>query len=398
VPIVVTESIATENQTILLAKPPNRHTEPIATVAYAVSVTGCGSDPVTEGGAVLKHSIHRVSSRAGKSKYDYQMFVIYHPSAEACAKPLEELGYRLLKRDVFLKVEEIQGDFLRERIRRNGCCGEKELIKLEAYTLTDYPIFVHLDLDVLVLKPMDDIFDMMLDPNAAPSSAIMWPDKPLPLTINAFFTSDYNMVSASNPNKPVQGGFLVARPDVKVHEAFREIVRIGDFREGRGWGGQVGPFHGSMTFQGLLPYYYNILHPGQAVELSRCIYNQMCDNPRDKPTVNNVPRGRCRTGEKECEDCRSRPLEDVVTAHFTLCQKPWMCLTHFSDRIQDRLCRELTHEWYRVRSELDQSWGRPGFGSSDWDRDQFFGYCTYSGKGGYQMIEKPYGPEKATAR
>lgn len=93
---------------------------PIATVAYAVSVTGCGSDPITEGGAVLKHAIHRVSSRSGASKYDYALFAIYHPSAEACAKPLEKVGYTLLKRDVFVKVSDIRGEFLRTHIEKNG--------------------------------------------------------------------------------------------------------------------------------------------------------------------------------------------------------------------------------------------------------------------------------------
>ena len=127
------------------------------TVAFAVSITGCGSDPITEGAAVLKHSIHRSSIHGTLGgRYDYKLFAIYHPSAEECALPLQELGYNMMKRDVFVQVSEIQGDFLRSRIESNGCCGEKELIKLEAYTLTDFPIVVHLDLDVLVLKPLNN--------------------------------------------------------------------------------------------------------------------------------------------------------------------------------------------------------------------------------------------------
>ena len=285
-----------------------------------------------------------------------------------------------------------------------GCCGEKELIKLEAYTLTDYPIVVHLDLDVLVLKPMDDLFDLMLQGTAASTSgsaskpvAVMWPEKPLPHRIDAFYTYDYNMVGASNPRKPVQGGFLVARPNQTVYEEFRQLVLEGDFRQGHGWGGLVGPFHGSMTFQGLVPYYYDVLHPGNGVELSRCVYNQMADNPRDKPTVADVVNGNCRTGQDECEDCRSRPITDVVTAHFTLCQKPWWCLPHSQDQIQHRLCRQLTHVWYQVRSELEVSWGRSGYGSGDWERDQFYGYCKFSGHKGYEPIQEPYGATAVAA-
>jgi hypothetical protein len=59
------------------------------------------------------------------------------------------------------------------------------------------------------------------------------------------------------------------------------------------WGGIGGVFYGSMTFQGIIPYYYDLLHPGQAVELSRWVYNQMADNPKDKRTVDDIPQGRC---------------------------------------------------------------------------------------------------------
>jgi hypothetical protein len=364
-------------------------------VAFAVSVTGCGDDPITEGGAVLQHSIHRASSRGTLGgRYDYDLFAIYHPNAEACALPLQKLGYKLLRRNVFVNVTDIEGEFLRSRIEHNGCCGEKELIKLEAYTLTDYPIFVHLDLDVVVLKPLDNLFDAMLTTGSSPSTlfmSLMEPEKALPTRINAFYTVDYNMVAPSNPYKPVQGGFLVARPDQNVYEEFRQIVKKGDFRDGAGWGGLVGPFHGAMTFQGLIPYYYNVLHVGQAVELNRCVYNQMGDNPRTGKTINDVVQGKCLTGQENCEDCRSRPLDDVVTSHFTLCQKPWWCIPNDEDLIQHRLCRKLVHEWYKIRSELEQSWGRSGEGSGSYDKAQFFGYCKAVGHNGYVPIDQPYG-------
>jgi len=379
---------------IVVSPPRTTSTTPSAAkVAYAVSVTGCGSDPISEGGAVLQHSIHRASSRAGVGKYDYQLFAIYHPDAESCALSLQELGYTLLKRETPVAVSEIQGEFLRSRIESNGCCGEKELIKLEAYTLTDYPIVVHLDLDVIVLKPMDDLFDVMLGKSVVDTdSFVMWKDKPIPDTLNAFYTVDYNMVGPSTPYKPVQGGFLVIRPSMTVYEEYKAIVRKGDFQANKGWGGLVGPFHGSMTFQGLVPYYYNVLHPGQAVELNRCLYNQMCDNPRTERTVDDVVHGKCRTGEEEtCQDCREVPVEDVVTTHFTLCQKPWWCLPHSQDALQHRLCRKLTHEWYKIRSELEQSWGRSGRGSGTFEKDLFYGYCSKSGKDGYMPIGKPYG-------
>ena len=374
-------------------------TESVVTVAYAVSVTGCGSDPITEGGAVLQHSIHRVSRRGLTSggRYDYALFAIYHPDAEACALPLQELGYTLLKRDTPVAVADIEGEFLRTKIEANGCCGEKELIKLEAYTLIDYPIVVHLDLDVLVLKPLDSLFDLMLGrpvDAAVQAEIFMWKDKSAVGTIDAFFTMDYNMVPPSVEYKPVQGGFLVTRPSMAVYEEYREIVRKGDFQQGKGWGGKVGPFHGSMTFQGIIPYYYNVLHKGTSIELNRCIFNQMCDNPRTGRTVDDVVSGECRTGEKDCQDCRTTELDKIVTTHYTLCQKPWWCLPHDQNAIQHRLCRKLTHEWYSIRSDLELSWGRQGKGPGTFAVDIFHGYCKMQGKHGYIPIEQPYGDRK----
>ena len=270
-----------------------------------------------------------------------------------------------------------------------------EQIKLEAYTLTDHPVVVHLDLDVLVLRNMDELFDYMLSSSAAkprkPLASFQWPNEPIPTQVNAFFTMDYNMVKPKAKYKPVQGGFLVLRPDMDVYEEFRQIVQKGDFRDGKGWGGVVGPFYGSMTFQGLIPYYYNYLHPGQSVELNRCIYNQMCDNPRTGRTVNDVVSGDCRTGKKDCEDCRNRSVEEVVTVHYTLCQKPWTCVTHAQNMIQHRLCRKLVKAWYEVRSDMERSWGRSGQGPGSYDPGQFFGYCNGAQKKGYIPIAEPYG-------
>ena len=82
-----------------------------------------------------------------------------------------------------------------------------------------------------------------------------------------------NMVGPTRKYKPVQGGFLVLRPSMEVYDEFVQIIKKGDFRQGSGWGGVMGVFYGSMTFQGLIPYYYDVLHPNEGVELNRCIYN-----------------------------------------------------------------------------------------------------------------------------
>ena len=162
-----------------------------------------------------------------------------------------------------------------------------------------------------------------------------------------------------------------------------------------------------MTFQGIIPYFYDHLHPGTAVELNRCVYNNMADNPRDEPTKNDIVSGRCRDGYNRpdkhdvCEDCRSHPIDTVVTTHYTLCQKPWECLPQDGDRIQERLCRKFHHEWYRVRADLEATvWGRERIQLTNteaifkarggtYDTEHFRGYCNGHGKNGYIKVKIP---------
>jgi hypothetical protein len=254
-----------------------------ATIGYAITVSGCPKNNgsrgdfgagIIDGAAVLKHSIHLNSIRAdttatatgstsdssrSRSKYDYQMYALVHPTAEHCARSqLQPLGYTILIRDTPVPLQDIQGDYLRERVPNNGCCGDKEFVKLHAYTLVEHPVVVHLDLDTLVMKPMDDIFDLMIDGTIGATNNnnnekkidVAFND-PIDTTstqqqgINAFFTRDYNMANHGMKHVGVQGGFLVLRPDIKVYEEFQEIIRLGDFRKNGGWGGMgFGPFYG----------------------------------------------------------------------------------------------------------------------------------------------------------
>ena len=96
-----------------------------------------------------------------------------------------------------------------------------EYLKLYPYTLLEYPIVVHLDLDTIVLKPLDDLFDLMLlgssFSNKSKSIPAMWlkPEE-FPSKIDFIFTRDYNTVDP--PQRKVHqigvhGGFLIIRPN-----------------------------------------------------------------------------------------------------------------------------------------------------------------------------------------
>jgi hypothetical protein len=181
-----------------------------------------------------------------------------------------------------------------------------------------------MDVDIILMKPMDAIFDVMLGKTTNLTNVgVMWEDRPLPTYIEAAFTKDYNVVHPKRLYKPVQGGMLLLRPSLSTYRDFQEILREGDFRNRSGWGGVVGPFYGAMTIQGILPYYYDYLHQGnKSLELNRCLHDSMADNPTTMETKGEVVLGKCRTGQTECEDCRARPMEDIVSFHFTCCQKP----------------------------------------------------------------------------
>jgi len=374
----------------------NREHEERITIGVASTVTGCGSDPFVDGAAVLKYSLD-VHSRRATSKFKYHNYILYHPSAKKCVLPLMNLGYTLIERQTPIEVEEIGGDgVLRERIVNNGCCGEKELIKLEAFRLTDHPIIIHLDLDVLINKPIDDLLDFMMNPDRYKNSPellakipIMWPEKDIPDDITFLFTKDYNVVAPKRPDKPYQGGFFVIKPSLETYHKFVDIVRKGDYDVKRGWGNKVGPFYGGMTIQGLFPWYYEYLHPGNSVELNRCKYNNMSDKPhfeRDDGTKV------CRTNENECEDCRFASMDDVMTFHFTICQKPWFCLPYRKNGIKNfELCRAMNRKWYMLRSEMEQSWGRSGIGTGSFIQDHYNGFCSGTSVKGYQQIQQPYG-------
>jgi hypothetical protein len=365
------------------------------TVAYVATITTCGTDPnskslpfqIAEGAAVLRHSIAR-----NQDRYDYQAIILYHPDAKECAHPLQDLGYTTIERHVPVDVKDIQGDFLREHIIKNGCCGEKELIKLQAWALTDYPIVVLLDLDTLVLQPMDRLFDFILDSSKLPrANDLLRPNNTIPETINVLYTTDYAMVSPGRKVKPTQGGFVVLRPSQEIFQEFSDIVRTGDFRDNGGWLGKSGKFWGAMTFQGLMPTYFQILHPGTAVELNWCVWDNMASPSRERKIVDDKPTEECFTQQDNCEDCRNRPIEEVALTHFTVCQKPWLCMAWKQDAMTDRMCRAFHHAWFQERSAMEQSWGRTGFGDGTWERDHNFGNCHRFGEKGYRKIALPYG-------
>jgi len=270
-------------------------------------------------------------------------------------------------------------------------------LKLYSYALLEYPIVVHLDLDSLILKPLDDLFLAMLgggggddadDAEEARKRVPVMFDAPLPpsSSINAYFTRDYNMINPGHKHVGVQGGFLVVRPSMEAFEEFVSIVLGGRFVKGNGWydhkGGEVyGGYFGAQQIQGICAFYYDDRHPGSGVELNRCYYNAMADAPRQKT--------RCRDGREDCQDCRDTPMDMIKSVHFTLCSKPWKCPISRGDAID--ICANFHAQWFRIREDLERTtaaeggleYSNPGGGHMP---EIFHGYCKSPHERGYIPI------------
>jgi alpha-N-acetylglucosamine transferase len=208
-------------------------TQKTITVAYAISVTACPvnqSHIVLDGAAVLGHSIHLHSVRSSNntSRYDYALFAFVHADAQACTAPLQQLGYQVqLKTELPFNVSQASPSLL-EEIEKQGCCGSKEFLKLYVYSLTDYPLALHLDTDTLVVQPMDELFDSLLKagdedrslpqdhvafiqhhlPKSSSNSSLLLPST----STNFLFTRDYHQQSKASKNPKHYGVQGLARP------------------------------------------------------------------------------------------------------------------------------------------------------------------------------------------
>jgi len=379
---------------------------PKATIAYAVSVTSCPKPIhfVTDGAAVLKHSIYlsSIDNPNSTSLYSYEMIAFLHSDAIECFESFIRLGFEVMIKDTPFKAEDIRQKYLRDHIKKGGCCGDKEFLKLYSFVLIDYPIVVHLDVDTILLKPMDELFDEMLFPTDEKKRILLqFPEKDSKTSkIEAYFTRDYNLVDHPIKHYGIQGGFFIIRPNMKHFQESIQVIMEGNFPDDyRGWGDLgFGGYYGARQVQGFMSYFFDHLHKDTSVELNRCIYNTMIDNPRRKPKPPEKI-GICQdTHTYECRDCREFDISSVKLAHFTICQKPWDCHTGEGTN-STRMCKLLHEFWFRTRRQLEESYLKHGLISSlKYSNDTkyltsiYHGYCKWGGSQGYIPLNIPIQP------
>eukprot|EP00525_Craspedostauros_australis_P002671 CAMPEP_0198113334 /NCGR_PEP_ID=MMETSP1442-20131203/5030_1 /TAXON_ID= /ORGANISM="Craspedostauros australis, Strain CCMP3328" /LENGTH=584 /DNA_ID=CAMNT_0043770397 /DNA_START=117 /DNA_END=1872 /DNA_ORIENTATION=+ len=452
--------------------------EPVARVAYMLSITNCApkfTAALYDAVAVWKHGIELHSFP--RSKYAADFFVVMHPSLQKskCStvvthsssvvnvnrsrgaiggtlqgqpswliSTVADLNMTLLLKPFPILPDEIKnGTFLQRDIDKDGCCGHKELMKLYAYTMTNYTLAIHLDMDTLVTSPLDELFDAIHFPHTHPvgqAARQRLEDEKLiapthkgrrPLAdvpdIAAFYTRDYNMLQPGFAKRVgMQGGFLLVRPNQTTYDELLDIVRSGDYTRGygmkNGWRGSGfgGHIWGSLTIQGLLGYFFWTPERNtQNIELHRCKFNQISDNPRRSTFHRKVPRGTpypeanmtfrdadCRDGRDNCDDvqCQTWPIEDTRLVHYTACKTPWTCPGLQYNATWSMVgCRAMHRAWFLVRQSLQKemlSRYREAIGHTDSnDRDGVeiivrnnsgthnpelqFGYCNEKGPKGY---------------
>ena len=416
-----TRTVTTPSTTTVTAATP-------ITVAYAISLVKCGdgkqnqASGLADAAAVLRHSIHQISIRnnnnnnnnnnnhhhqqqqqqqqqqqkQGRSKYDYKLYALVHRQAQACAGPLQDAGYEIRIVDPPVTAKDIRGsDYLRKTIHKEVCCGADEFIKLHAYNLPE-PVFVHVDMDFIFLKPLDDLFDAILSTDSSKTTlhpqeqkqkreevmaripvdySWSWNNETSiinnnhtfsPSTIDAFWTRDW---PSTHPGRRgvYQAGFIVARRDPTVIAEAVNVVKFTNYTEGfgrdNGWGGLgYGGAIGSRAMQGLMAYFYDVVRPGIHVELDSCKFNHIGMHLIG-------PKQQCRTGLRTCDDCRKTPLEDIYSIHYTACRKPWSCVAvaapggrvdgaHYGNALDTQIvdvphCLAAVRLWHEHRVDLE---------------------------------------------
>jgi len=420
----------------------------VAKVAYILSITNCQpgfAKNLYDAAAVWKHSIQLHSHpRSSKSKYEPHFYAIVPPSLQnsTCAQILTtsssssqsvpkemDLSMTLLVRDYPATPSQIrEGTFLQRKIKADGCCGHRELLKLHTYTMTEYDVAVHLDLDTLLVSPLDELLDAMHYPSThpvgraarnhlvdaqliAPTYRIRSPLVDVP-NIAAFYTRDYNMLPKHKEKRAgMQGGFLLVRPNQTVFDELVSLVKDGNYTQGRkarsGWKNSGFGQHiwGSLTIQGLLGYYYwTPQQNARSIELHRCKFNQVADNPRRSTYHQTYPRGtpfehadvayhdvECKDGRDDCDDvqCQIWPIEDTRLVHFTTCKVPWSCRSLRYNETWNMIgCRSMYKAWYETRRSLESEL-RARFGDvvsahdGGFEPEHHMGYCSAKGGDGY---------------
>ncbi len=310
-----------ENQSDTVIKISPRR--PKANIVYAIAVTECPQDMhVLYGASVLAESIKNMSFRRNvNATYDYSLYAFVHDDARTCNAPLYSLGYNVLNGKS--PLDEV----------------DKEYIKIYALSLSNHEIVVTLEVDTLLLQPLDELFDFMLEGTIGTELAQNQDFDPKINPDRIFF------VSTRTVNRLVDHSFFIARTSTDAFPKALERMKA----------------YPGKSFDDFLNHVYGKDH----LELNNCVYNTYVSASPvdlDDPKSNHV-----------CDDV---PFEKVKFAHFSSCGAPWDCE---EVKKNSELCQTLIREWHRNRQLLDEALQNtrpdPNSGLAN-----TFGYCKRIGE------------------
>lgn len=270
----------------------------LTTIAYAISLRQCREDYRIDAAVVLQHSIHGIHQKS--KTYNYQMVVLV-PAITACSQLLERVGYQTI---------------VVEPISKNTT---EDILPWHSYRLTNYPVVVHIDVNVAFVNPLDQLYDSMLlkgrsdTPVSIENNARRDNETTpkAPSNIGAYYTRDSNLVVVK-PNATVWDELLAMKANLS-----RPNTRT--------------------SAMGLLIHYYTHVRPARVMELKSCQYHWTENDSNDQCSSN-----RC--------ICR---LSNMTSIQYSPSCNPWNCTG--VEQARSPQCSEVIQYWYSLRRDLEQS-------------------------------------------
>jgi ABC-type antimicrobial peptide transport system ATPase subunit len=109
---------------------------------------------------------------------------------------------------------------------------------------------VHVDIDFAFFRPMDELFDAMLENTRKDEIVTQYPVREWPADIEAYITRDYQQLVPGDKRSLFQAGFMIVKPSQQVFDELVQVILEGNFVEGwkntSGWAalvmlGRLGP-------------------------------------------------------------------------------------------------------------------------------------------------------------
>jgi len=318
-------------------------------VAYTVFVSDIKDATMKDALAVQAEGFRQA---AALSRHNVDILALV---LERCPKAdeefLKEVGFTVIRKPHPVNMADMKGNVKQEWARMQGHGGNSaflmadESLKYWPLSMTEYDRVLVLDSDVMVLDPMDELMER---------------------TEDFVGTYDPGLDTPSSLVPPVQGGFLLYRPNMADFKEVQRLTTEGEWYHSQGWGNSdIGYCYGGTGPTGLLSYLY---HKDALPQLKAVGKKNIRDGPRGEvvPGVRMFAADRSvydvvvdRSLRKDVEAHGTdiaELIKGVKSVHFTgACQKPWMCES--PSNAVGNLCAAMTSRWFAMRSTLDKANG-----------------------------------------